>query len=285
MFAPEAREPLRARYRRFWHAALVLGLVCALGRPAGAEPVEAAVPGSEASPLVLVTPEAPPPPATRDGYAPMSDDALDALSAELDANSAKNPDPFEGVNRQVFAFNRGVDAVLFDPISRAYRFVLGDFARQSIRNAFANLKTPVVLANNLLQLHPQDAAVTTARFVVNSTLGMGGLFDPASSFGLDARIAGFSDTLEAAGVTSGPYLVLPIFGPTTVRDGFGNLVDAAMAPQTYILPVVGTMVLTGSSGVVERDRYFEGLEALRESSIDYYASLRSAYLAPRPSTR
>jgi phospholipid-binding lipoprotein MlaA len=246
MRTSDGRQPVGAWSRRLLHAAVLLLLL----------PV----------PTALAEPDSVP-----------ADDVLDALSAELDAAGAANPDPFEDVNRQIFLFNRGVDVVLLDPITRAYRFVLGDFARQSVRNLFANLRTPVVLVNNLLQFRGEDAAITTARFVVNSTMGMGGLFDPASSFGLDPRVSGFGDTLEVAGLSTGPYLVLPLLGPTTVRDGLGNLVDAAMTPQTYILPVMGTVLLTGSNGVVEREKYYDGLQALREQSVDYYASLRSAY--------
>lgn len=206
------------------------------------------------------------------------DATLDALSAELDATSG---DPFEEINREVFRFNRGVDAVLLDPMTRAYAFVVPPFARQSVRNVFANLNTPAALANDLLQLEGKDALVTLARFVINSTMGMGGLFDAASSLGLDDHRADFSETLAFVGVPRGPYLVLPVLGPSTARDGIGGLVDLAMAPQVYALPLLGFALVTGSQGITEREEHFEGMEALRESSIDYYASLRSAYLESR----
>lgn len=210
--------------------------------------------------------------------APASDAALDALSAELDAG---HPDPFENVNREVFWFNRGVDAVLLDPMTRAYAFVVPPFARQSIRNVFANLNTPATLVNDLLQLEGEDALVTVARFVINTTMGMGGLFDAAGSMGLESHRADFSETLGFVGIPRGPYLVVPLLGPSTVRDGFGSLVDLAMAPQVYVLPLLGFAIVTSSHGMTEREEHFEDLEALRESSIDYYASLRSAYLESR----
>ena len=214
-----------------------------------------------------------------------SEENLDALSAELDASGDARPDPFETVNRQILSFNNGVDIVLLDPLTRAYRFVLGDFARQSVRNLFANLNTPVILVNDLLQLEAKAAAITTTRFVLNSTMGMGGLFDPASSFGLEGHDSGFGETLEAAGLPSGPYLMMPLFGPTTVRDGFGNLVDVAMAPQSYVLPLLGSILITGSNGVVVREKHFEDMQALREQSVDYYASLRSAFFESLESRR
>lgn len=218
------------------------------------------------------------PPAAADPAVPSEDDALDALSAELDA---ANPDPFERVNRRIFGLNRGFDLAVLDPMTRAYAYAVPDFARQSIRNVFANLNTPAALVNDLLQFELEDAAVTTARFVINSTMGMGGLFDAASSMGLEPHRADFSETLSFAGIPRGPYLMMPLLGPTTVRDGFGSLVDLAMAPQTYALPFLGFVLVTGSQGFTERERHFEGLQALRGSSIDPYASLRSAYLESR----
>ncbi len=210
--------------------------------------------------------------------APSEDEALDALSAELDSGDL---DPFERCNRRVFVLNRGIDAVLLDPMTRAYAYAVPDFARQSIRNVFTNLNTPSALVNDLLQLEWKDASVTTARFVINSTMGMGGLFDAASSVGLGTHRADFSETLAFVGIPRGPYLVMPLLGPTTVRDGIGSLVDLAMAPQTYALPLLGFILVTGSQGLTEREEHFEGLEALAEASIDPYASLRSAYLSSR----
>jgi len=247
MSASLAREPLRARSRRWIHVALLISFFPAFG-------------------------------AAEEPSAPAAEDDLDALSAELDAGQ---PDPFECVNRQIFSFNHGVDAVLLDPMTRAYAFVVPEFARQSIRNAFANLNAPAALVNDLLQLEPKDALVTTARFLINSSMGMGGLFDAASTMGLPPHRADFSETLAFAGIPSGPYLIMPMLGPTTVRDGFGSLVDLAMAPQTYALPFLGFVLVTGSQGMTEREKHFEGMQALRESSIDYYASLRSAYFDSR----
>jgi phospholipid-binding lipoprotein MlaA len=295
----DARGPVWAASRSFVHALLL----CVLLPSAIAQAEQAADPSPiqvEAAPPEAMSAEDAA--ASADGgdrgvdalptepvSAPSQDSAsernLDALSAELDETGNTRPDPFETVNRHIFSFNTGVDIVLLDPLTRAYRFVLGDFARQSVRNLFANLNTPVILVNDLLQLEAKDAAITTTRFVLNSTMGMGGLFDPASSFGLEAHDSGFGETLEAAGLPSGPYLMMPLLGPTTVRDGFGNLVDVAMAPQSYILPVLGSIILTGSNGVVVREKHFEDMQALREQSVDYYASLRSAFFENLESRR
>lgn len=260
MSRSDASASWRARCCRALYAAIFL-LSCPM-------PALAADDGNEPGTveLAIVAPEVP------------ADDGLDALSAELDAG---HPDPFEGVNRRIFRFNRGVDVVLLDPLTRAYGFVLPEFAKQSVRNVFANLNTPVVLVNDLLQLRGEDALVTAARFVMNTTMGMGGLFDAAASVGLEPHQSGFSETLASAGIASGPYLVLPLLGPTTVRDGVASVVDLALAPQSYVLPVVGSLLVTSSHGITQREKYLEGLEALRESSVDYYASFRSAYFDSR----
>ena len=286
MRARTSREPRRARSRAFFRAAAASALFFALRAgaqtPSAAqeEPAAQAVPVAEQDPAAAaVETGAPEEPATAQAAEVAPGDAtLDALSAELDT---AQPDPFERMNREVFRFNRGVDTVLLDPVTRAYAFVVPPFARQSVRNVFANLNTPAALVNDLLQLEGRDAFVTVARFVINSTMGMGGLFDAASSMGLESHRADFSETLAFVGVPRGPYLVLPLVGPSTVRDGFGSLVDLAMSPQVYALPLLGFALVTGSQGMTEREKYFEGMEALRESSIDYYASLRSAYLESR----
>ena len=298
MRARTSREPRRARSRAFFRAAAASALFFALRAgaqtPSAAqeEPAAQAVPVAEQEPAARTAPAAeqdpaaaavetgaPEEPATAQAAEVAPGDAtLDALSAELDT---AQPDPFERMNREVCRFNRGVDTVLLDPVTRAYAFVVPPFARQSVRNVFANLNTPAALVNDLLQLEGKDAFVTVARFVINSTMGMGGLFDAASSMGLESHRADFSETLAFTGVPRGPYLVLPLVGPSTVRDVFGSLVDLAMAPQVYALPLLGFALVTGSQGMTEREEHFEGMEALRESSIDYYASLRSAYLESR----
>lgn len=207
---------------------------------------------------------------------------LDAISLEIEAERAGDSDPFEPLNRRMLAVNLGVDALILDPLTSVYSFVFPELVRQSVRNAFANLGSPSILVNDLLQLEGRDAANTTARFLINSTMGMGGFFDAASSMGFEPHISSFSETLETFGIPSGPFLILPLIGPTTVRDGFGSLVDLAMSPQIYILPIAGIVIVTGSDGFSLRERNAEELMALRESSVDYYSALRRAYLDSRP---
>lgn len=237
------------------------------------------LPGAPSAAVAEPSGPAPGPEAGGDEAWALEDDAeLDALSAELDEHDA---DPFEPVNRHVFAFNQGVDALVLDPVTRTYGTYVPEFGKESIRNFFRNLNTPQVLVNDLLQLRGRDAAITTTRFLINTTLGMGGFFDPATSFGLDAHVSDFSQTLSAVGIGTGPYIVVPVMGPTTVRDGVGTLVDTMMAPLTWVLPVVGTLAISGSDGITRREEQLAGLDALRESSVDYYSALRTAYLQSR----
>src|SRR5262249_7957013 len=143
-------------------------------------------------------------------------------------------DPLEPANRVVFSVNQQFDHWFFDPVTRVYAFLVPTPARQAVRRVLANLDAPAVFVNDLLQLEPVDAGVTAARFVVNSTIGLAGLWDPAKHIGRDEHVSDFGQTLALCGIPSGPYLIFPITGPTTVRDGTGYLVDLLLRPTTYL---------------------------------------------------
>jgi phospholipid-binding lipoprotein MlaA len=194
-------------------------------------------------------------------------------------------DPLEPLNRPVFALNRGMDRFLIDPISRAYSFAVPGVARRAIRRVFVNLNSPSVLVNDLLQLSPKRASVIGARFVINTTVGLAGLWDAAERFGLRGHHNDFGVTLAKYGVGSGPYLVLPVLGPTTARDAFGELVDLAMLPQTWFFgPTTWVFAAyQGSDGFTLRDVHRGALKALEESSVDFYVAMRFAYLSNRAS--
>jgi len=212
------------------------------------------------------------------------------------------PDPFEVVNRVTFAFNRQVDRFFFEPVTKVYRFVVPSPARRAVRRAFLNLDAPVTFVNDILQLEPKDAAVTAARFVVNTTAGIGGLFDVAAEYvDLEGHESDFGQTLALSGLPSGPYLVIPVLGPNTARDGTGYVVDFLFRPTTYLLTPGGTVVIAGfansgsgfllntllessteiAEGFTTREAAGESLNALEASSVDYYASLRNAYYQNR----
>ncbi len=139
-------------------------------------------------------------------------------------------DPWEGYNRWMYNFNAKFDRYLFLPVVSGYKTVLPQFARDGIFNVFRNLGEFRNIANSLLQAKPVQSGRSLGRFVVNSTIGVGGLFDPATSFGLYFQREDFGQTLGVWGVGPGPYLVLPLLGPNTLRDSTSFLVDAAIHP-------------------------------------------------------
>lgn len=192
-------------------------------------------------------------------------------------------DPLEPSNRVVFSGNRRFDRWVVDPLSRAYSYVVPRPARQAIRRVFVNLNSPSVFVNDLLQLAPRRAGTTGARFVINTTVGLVGLWDAAERIGLEGHHTDFGITLAKYGVSSGPYLVLPLVGPTTARDAFGDLVDILMQPQTWFLgPTTWVFVAyQGGEGFTLRDLHHDALKALEETSVDFYVAMRFAYLNNR----
>ena len=216
---------------------------------------------------------------------PLFDDFFDE---EFDDGPLGYPDPLERSNRGVFAFNRQVDKWILDPVTRAYRWAVPKPAREAIARMFTNLGSTKTLVNDFLQLEWKDAGVTGTRLVVNTTVGLIGLFDVAEKMGLEGHESDFGQTLALAGTPSGPYIVLPVLGPATVRDGFGTAVDGFFQPTYYILGPSNLLfgpteilIYSGSSGISTRDRHFRELKALEESSVDFYAALRSGYYQRR----
>jgi phospholipid-binding lipoprotein MlaA len=190
-------------------------------------------------------------------------------------------DPLEGFNRAVFFLNDGLDTILIRPIAYLYGNILPPFVKRRVRNFFSNINEPVTFANDLLQLEFEDAGVIGARFLVNSTVGLAGLFDVASEIGLEPHKADFGQTLYSYGAGPGPYLVLPLLGPSNLRDSTGLVVDAVLNPFTWLLEPEENIATAVGKGLVRREELLVPLDALRESSVDYYAALRSLYYQDR----
>jgi phospholipid-binding lipoprotein MlaA len=190
-------------------------------------------------------------------------------------------DPLERGNRMVFGFNQQVDRFVLDPVASGYRFAMPGPARRSVVRALINLNTPIYLVNNLLQVRLRDAAETLGAFVVNTTVGVGGLFDAGQYVGLYTQPADFGQTLALAGIGNGPYLVIPVMGPSTLRDGVGVVVDRFFHPLTYLLGIAPHLIWGGGVGISRRAEAAAKLEALEESSLDFYSVLRSAYVQTR----
>jgi phospholipid-binding lipoprotein MlaA len=201
--------------------------------------------------------------------------------AEDDTN-----DPFEGSNRFFFDVNQVLDDILLRPVAIAYRAVVPDFARDGVRNFMNNLNSPVIFANDLMQGEGDRAGTTLLRFGVNSTIGIGGLFDVAKEIGHPYHDEDFGQTLAVWGVGDGPYLYFPLMGPSSARDFTGFVVDRGLDPLTYVnwgdddleyVPIARTVL-----NVIDlRSRNIETLDDIERSSVDYYASIRSLYRQSR----
>lgn len=213
--------------------------------------------------------------------APVDDPLFGDIDSELSGAPAGFPDPLEGVNRRTLRFNRVLDRWLLDPVTRVYRKALPPPIKVSIRSAFRNVAAVPALVNHVLQGEVTNACVTAGRFTVNTTMGLFGLLDPATELGLEELHADFGQTLAKLGVGSGPYLIVPALGPTTVRDGLGGIVDIFIHPTTFFFGPFQRLFYTGGSGLTLREANYEALKALDESSVDYYAALRNGYYQAR----
>ena len=192
-------------------------------------------------------------------------------------------DPLEGWNRGVYAFNEEVDKAVLEPVARGYRAVTNEPVRAGVSNFLSNLNQPVVFANTLLQGKPLASFDTATRFVVNTTIGIGGIFDPASALNVPRHREDFGQTLGVWGVPNGPYIMLPVMGPTNLRDLTGRGVDAAFDPLNYAEFEGDTefRVTTAVVGAIStRERLIEQIETLREQPEPYIA-LRRNYTQQR----
>lgn len=199
--------------------------------------------------------------------------------AQAEAAAAAN-DPFEPMNRVIFGMNTGFDNAILLPVAQAYVDVVPEPARNSVHNVLENLNLPVTFANDVLQGEMTRAGQTFGRFTINTTIGIGGLIDFASDFGIPDHTEDFGQTLGVWGVGEGPYLVAPFFGPDPPRDMAGQVADIFMDPTTYI-HINGHIYWSAGREVAEaidlRSRSIDQIESIERSSVDYYASVRSLY--------
>ena len=205
-------------------------------------------------------------------------------------NNLEIKDCFESVNRGVFTFNQGLDKIVFKPLAKGYR-KLPQPIRSGTSNALNNLGNLKTIPNNILQGQLKDASINSLRLVINSTLGIAGVFDVASYYGLEKKDKeDYGQTLGAWGFGGGCYFVLPVLGPTTVRDSLGSLVNVMGGDAWYNVTVANdTQYFNESdyylsrvmSGVDFRAKNLEAFDSLESSSIDLYASVRSLYIQDR----
>lgn len=203
-----------------------------------------------------------------------------ALALASDAASAFDADPYESFNRAVFAFDEQADRFVVRPVAEAYATFVPLELRHLVDNFLINLGAPVDVANAVLQGDRERATRALGRFALNTVFGIGGVFDVAADEGLMRANEDFGQTLAVWGVGPGPYVMLPLLGPSSVRDAAGRVVDVLLDPLTYFSPGGGQFVaptLTTAGLVAQRARNIEVVEAAEHSSIDLYAAVRSGY--------
>jgi phospholipid-binding lipoprotein MlaA len=193
-----------------------------------------------------------------------------------------NPaDPWEAFNRKMFGFNDAIDNAILKPVATAYRAVVPELVRRGVDNVFNNIGDVWSAANQLLQGKLEHGLNMGMRVLTNTLFGLGGLLDPATEMGLTRRSEDFGQTLGVWGMGTGPYLVLPLFGPRTVRDSFGMLVDRNFEPSTLPPTSNGRYAVTALALVNTRTNFLSMTDTLNSVALDRYSFVRDGYLARR----
>ena len=207
----------------------------------------------------------------------------DPFGSDEDDISDLDDDTFEPMNRAVYSFNDTLMDYFFSPLAKGYRAIMPEEGRIAVRNVFHNISAPARLVSSIVQLDAGKSGRVLSRFLINSTFGLGGMLDVAGQeFEIDKVDEDFGQALAVRGVPSGPYLVLPIFGPSTTRHAFGRVIDSLLNPITYF--GAGFLVNAGVSAAEQVNTFsffIDEFESLEESSIDPYESMRHFYLKNR----
>ncbi|MBC7950745.1 MAG: VacJ family lipoprotein [Rhodospirillaceae bacterium] len=200
---------------------------------------------------------------------------------EAVAEFEQTNDPLEPMNRAIFGFNDTIDKALFRPVAQAYRDVVPAFGRDRVRDALRNLRSPIVFANDVLQGEPDRAVQTFMRFAFNTGFGIGGLFDLASEGGIPYHDEDFGQTFAVWGMGEGPYLVLPLLGPSNPRDTSGLAAEWLADPFNIWMDNTGRdwviWTRAGVAGVDKRENYLDTLDEIERTSVDYYSAMRALY--------
>lgn len=204
-----------------------------------------------------------------------------AFAGRAMAEEGADYDPWQRMNRGIFWFNDQCDVYVLEPVAKGWDWVMPQPVEDSVSNFFANLRFPVLMANDLLQGKLQPAAVDVSRFMVNTTIGVAGFFDPATSWGLERNNEDFGQTLGVWGVPPGPYLVLPLFGPSNPRDTGGLVVDYGLSVTPLFAPGYATMAAGAVNVVNTRAQYLDEVREAKQASLDYYTFARNAYYQRR----
>jgi phospholipid-binding lipoprotein MlaA len=195
-------------------------------------------------------------------------------------------DPYEGLNRDLFAAHEAIDNAVLEPVARGYRAATPRLLRTGVSNFLRNLRSPVILANDVLQAEPARAGVTVVRFGINSIVGVLGLFDPASGMGLERHDEDFGQTLAVWGIEPGPYFFIPVLGPTNLRDSAGRIVDMAFDPLNWAAfdeADEARQIRGALTGISAREALLDEVDSVGENSVDAYVTFRSSYALFRES--
>lgn len=204
--------------------------------------------------------------------------AMLLLTVTACGTPAEDADPLEGYNRAMHSFNEAVDQYAIRPVAKGYRYITPDGIRERVGNFSDNLREPINMLNAFLQGDFEQGMVSFWRFTLNSTVGLLGIHDVAASAGLKERREDFGQTMAVWGSGSGPYIVLPIFGPSNGRDALGTVVDWFTDPFTYIVDDTWTRVgIAAGQALVERERLLDPIDDVRETSLDTYTTFKSIY--------
>ncbi|HBK04258.1 MAG TPA: hypothetical protein DDZ81_00155 [Acetobacteraceae bacterium] len=200
------------------------------------------------------------------------------------ADYEQTNDPLEPTNRVFYAVNNGLDTVILKPAALAYRFVVPGAVRDGVHHVLSNIGSPVQLVNDMLEGKPRRAGDTTMRFLINTTVGVFGIFDVATKWGYPDHDADFGMTLAVWGVPEGPFLFLPVLGPTDPRDAAGFGVNIALDPFTWIGTgpnhpgwTAFTWSRFGLNAVDARERVLDPIDQIKKTALDPYATFRSLY--------
>lgn len=200
---------------------------------------------------------------------------------EIAFSEEKNIDPLEPLNRSIDHFNMALDKFALKPITRAYRLVIPAWGRQRIAYFLRNLATPVTFFNNILQGDINQASISFWRFTFNSTFGLGGLFDFAAEQGLHDKVEDFGQTLGTYNIPPGPYIMLPLLGPSSVRDATGRIADAFLDPFYILFTKEETIARLAVDTIEFRSQTLSLTDEIERTSLDPYATTRSLYLQSR----
>jgi phospholipid-binding lipoprotein MlaA len=200
----------------------------------------------------------------------------------------ENNDPFEPANRVSFAINDGLDTYVLAPVARAYRYAIPGVIRRPIHNVLQNITTPVLFINDVAQTKPRRAGDTFMRFIINTTVGVGGVFDVASGWGYPFHDNDFGLTMALWGIPEGPFLFLPLLGPSNPRDAAGYGVDIVFDPLTWAPTGYGIVTANyarqGVAIIDTRSNLLDEVDAIKKTALDPYATFRSLFRQNRENT-